>query len=125
MIFEPALWFQEHSSKKLKMSADPFGKKLVTSADLFGEAYARKELVEEVMFPDQVSNPSLSDYDINVTTVVIQEVVGTHRCVGKPWTRSAAPTNRLLLVGAMCKRHKIKLQGGSQGRDFFWESSPS
>ena len=75
VFFEPAPWFQEHSNKKLKTSADPFGKELVTSADLFGEAYARKELAEEVMFSGQVSNPFLSAYDINVTTVVIQEVV--------------------------------------------------
>ena len=64
VIFEPAPWFQEHSSKKLKMSADPFG-----------EAYTRKKCVEDIMVPDPVSNQSLSGYGIKETTVIIQEAL--------------------------------------------------
>ena len=65
VILEPTPWFQEHSSKKLKTSADPFGK-----------ADTRKKLVEETMVSDPVSNQSFSGHGIKETTVIIQETPG-------------------------------------------------
>ena len=48
-LTEPAPWWQEHSSKELGTSTDPFGK-----------ADTRKKLVEKIMLSGPASNQSLS-----------------------------------------------------------------